>query len=100
MSADGAEIGQGAALPRDGADEVDEVALWKAAGHPLEQAGAERVSAAFRQVVKCISEGLGKQKTRFRCTFQSVQEHLLMQRNIRSQLLYFVPSLGHRSTCS
>ncbi len=65
MCTDGADVGQGAALPRDGADEVDEVALWQAASNPLDQAGAERVSAALRQIIQRLSKGLQMRKTRF-----------------------------------
>ncbi len=70
VSAGGADVGKGAALPRNGADEFDEVALWQAASRPLEQAGAERVPCALGQVVKCIREGLRKRETRFRLNFR------------------------------
>ena len=52
------EVGEGRALPRDGADEGHQVAGRQASGLPLDQAGAKGMAAALRQVEEGRTQGL------------------------------------------
>ena len=53
-----AERGEGAALPGDGADKVHEVSGGQTVGFPLEEARAQRMPSALRQIKEGVCESL------------------------------------------
>ncbi len=62
-----AEVGEGGALPGDGADEGNEVPRRQASNCPCKEAGVEGVAATLGKVDKCQSNSLRCIKISFFC---------------------------------